>query len=130
MEQNQRRLELELSQKDLQNRALNKAISHLQYQMQEEKKRRKRDKSRAKKVNINTLVVQAFNVLQCQDGSGVVTYEDHVTDLTSELQEHMEREKELVKQYEDLYGFLSDHVAKARVCVSQIIEIYYIVCFI
>ena len=65
MEQNQRRLELELSQKDLQNRALNKAISHLQYQMQEEKKRRKRDKSRAKKVNINTVVVLAFSVLQC-----------------------------------------------------------------
>lgn len=51
MEQNQRRLELELSQKDLQNRALNTAINHLQYQMVEEKRRRKRDKSRSKKVS-------------------------------------------------------------------------------
>ena len=55
----------------------------------------------------------------------MVTYEGHVTDLTSELQDHMEREKELVKQYEDLYGFLSDHVAKAKVCMLQITEIYY-----
>ena len=46
----------------------------------------------------------------------MVSYEGHVTELTSELQEHMEREKELVQQYEDLYGFLSDHVAKAKVC--------------
>jgi len=30
----------------------------------------------------------------------------------------MEREKELVKQYEDLYYFLSEHVAKSKVCVS------------
>ena len=51
MEQNQRRLEKEVSQKDLQNRALNKAISHLQYQMVEEKRRRKREKSRVKKVS-------------------------------------------------------------------------------
>lgn len=56
MEQNQRRLELELSQKDLQNRALNKAISHLQYQMQEEKRRRKREKSRVKKVCKNNKI--------------------------------------------------------------------------
>lgn len=27
----------------------------------------------------------------------------------------MEREKELVKQYEDLYYFLSEHVAKSKV---------------
>lgn len=52
MEQNQRRLELELSQKDLQNKALHKAIGHLQYQMQEEKRRRKREKSRVKKVSL------------------------------------------------------------------------------
>lgn len=51
----------------------------------------------------------------------MVSYEGHVTDLTSELQDHMEREKELVKQYEDLYGFLSDHVAKAKVCCSSAI---------
>ena len=52
MEQNQRRLELELSQKDLQTKALSKAISHLQYQIQDEKKKRKRDKTRVKKVSI------------------------------------------------------------------------------
>jgi len=40
-----------------------------------------------------------------------------VNDLTSELQEHMEREKELVQQYEDLYYFLSEHVAKSKVGV-------------
>lgn len=51
MEQNQRRLELELSQKDLQTKALSKAISHLQYQIQDEKKKRKRDKTRVKKVS-------------------------------------------------------------------------------
>ena len=52
------------------------------------------------------------------------SYEGHVTDLTSELQDHMEREKELVKQYEDLYGFLSDHVAKAKVCcrISTLVD--------
>lgn len=58
MEQNQRRLELELSQKDLQNRALNKAICHLQYQMQEEKRRRKREKSRVKKVSKRLLIME------------------------------------------------------------------------
>ena len=62
MEQNQRRLELELSQKDLQNRALNKAIGHLQYQMQEEKRRRKREKSHVKKVNIMFKIM-----IQCND---------------------------------------------------------------
>ena len=61
----------------------------------------------------------------------MVTYDGHVTDLTSELQEHMEREKELVKQYEDLYGFLSDHVAKAKVCVLYSnIKIYYSVLYL
>ena len=65
MEQNQRRLELELSQKDLQNRALNKAIGHLQYQMLEEKKRRKRDKSRVKKVNI--VIVVCLTSITCDD---------------------------------------------------------------
>lgn len=45
----------------------------------------------------------------------MISYEGHMTDLTSELQDHMEREKELVKQYEDLYGFLSDHVSKSKV---------------
>ena len=50
----------------------------------------------------------------------MISYDGHVTDLTSELQEHMEREKELVKQYEDLYGFLSDHVAKSKVRVIAV----------
>lgn len=60
-----------------------------------------------------------------------MSYEGHVTDLTSELQEHMEREKELVKQYEDLYSFLSDHVAKAKVCTLYCtVIIYVMMCFI
>ena len=69
MEQNQRRLELELSQKDLQNRALNKAISHLQYQMVEEKRRRKRDKTRSKKVSI-IITAGMFRILTSCDVLG------------------------------------------------------------
>ena len=60
----------------------------------------------------------------------MISSEGHVTDLTSELQDHMEREKELVKQYEDLYGFLSVHVSKAKVCMLHGNVIYITVCFI